>query len=106
VFADRYHVEVITTPTRARHAISCVLSNWRKYGEDRDGLPSTWLVDPFSSGISFPDWQELKGQAWMWPIRETYDPLMVRRPQTWLLREGWKRAGGAISARTVPSKPR
>jgi REP element-mobilizing transposase RayT len=30
VFADRYHVEVITTPTRARHAISYVLSNWRK----------------------------------------------------------------------------
>src|SRR5262249_10810193 len=55
VFADRYHVEVITTPTRARHAISYCLSNWRKHGEDRDGLPSTWLVDAFSSGISFPD---------------------------------------------------
>jgi putative transposase len=105
VFADRYHVEVITTPTRARHAISYILSNWRKHGEDRVGLPSTWLVDPFSSGISFPDWAELEGQAWMWPIRETYDPLVVRRPETWLLREGWKRAGGAISARTVPSKP-
>ena len=74
--------------------------------EDRDGLPSTWLVDPFSSGISFPDRAELEDQHWMWPIRETYDPLMVRRPQTWLLREGWKRAGGAISARAVPSKPR
>ncbi len=106
VFADRYHVEVITTPTRARHAISYILSNWRKHGEDRTGLPSTWLVDPFSSGISFPDWGELDDQAWMWPIRETYDPLMVRRPQTWLLREGWKVGGSAISARDVPSKPR
>jgi hypothetical protein len=106
VFSDGYHVEVITTPTRARHAISYILSNWRKHGEDRDGLPSTWLVDPFSSAIMFPDWQELEGQPWMWPIREGYDPLMVRRPQTWLLREGWKRAGGAISGRTVPSKPR
>src|SRR5580765_4553248 len=105
VFADRYHLEVITTPTRARHAISYVLGNWRKHGEDRDGLPSTWLVDPFSSGISFPDWKELQDHAWMWPIRETYDPLMVRRPQTWLLAEGWKRAG-AISAREVPGKPR
>lgn len=55
VFADRYHVEVITSPTRARHAISYVLGNWRKHGEDRIGLPSTWLVDPFSTGILFPD---------------------------------------------------
>ena len=106
VFSDRYHVEVITTPTRARHAISYVLGNWRKHGEDQAELSSTWLVDPFSSAIMFPDWQELDGQPCMWPIREGYDPLMVRRPQTWLLREGWKRAGGAISARTVPSKLR
>ncbi len=105
VFADRYHLEVITTPTRARHAISYVLSNWRKHGEDRDGLPSTWLVDPFSSGVSFPDWKELQDQAWMWPIRETYDPLIVRRPTTWLLAEGWKLAG-EISAREVPSRRR
>jgi hypothetical protein len=105
VFADRYHLEVITTPTRARRAISYVLSNWRKHGEDREGLPSTWLVDPFSSGISFPDWKELQDQAWMWPIRETYDPLIVRRPTTWLLAEGWKLAG-EISAREVPSRQR
>ena len=72
VFTDRYHVEVITSPTRARRALSY--------------------------------WLELDGKAWMWPIRETYDPLMVRRPQSWLLREGWKLGGGPISARDVPSK--
>jgi REP element-mobilizing transposase RayT len=104
VFADRYHVEVITTPTQARHAIKYVLSNFRKHREDREGLASTWLVDPYSSAISFPDWAELEGQAWRWPIRETYDPLVVRRPQSWLLREGWKRAGGPISAREIPSR--
>jgi len=101
VFADRYHLEVITSPTQARHAISYVLSNWRHHKEDQRGLPSTWLVDPFSSAISFPDWQELQDQPWMWPIRDTYDPLLVRRPQSWLLREGWKLAG-PISARAVP----
>ena len=69
-------------------------------------MARTWLVDPFSSGISFADWKELEGQPWMGPIREGYDPLMVRRPQSWLLREGWKRGGGPISARDVPSKPR
>ncbi len=102
VFADRYHLTVIKSPTQARHAIGYVLGNWRHHGEDREGLPSTWLVDPFSSGISFPDWAELEDQPWMWPIRETYDPLMVRRPASWLLREGWKIGGPAISARDVP----
>jgi putative transposase len=106
VFADRYHLEVITSPRQARNALSYVLNNWRKHREDQQGLPSTWLVDPFSSGISFPDWQELDGKAVMWPIRETYDPLVVRRAQSWLLREGWKQGGGPISAREVPSARR
>jgi hypothetical protein len=105
VFADRYHVEVIKTPTQARHTLKYVLNNWRKHGEDREGLPSTWLVDPFSSGVSFPDWAELEGKPLMWPIRETYDPLIVRRPASWLLEEGWKLAG-TISAREVPGRAR
>jgi REP element-mobilizing transposase RayT len=103
VFADRYHLTVITSPTQARNAIGYVLNNWRKHREDQHGVPSTWLVDPFSSGILFPDWKELEGKAVMWPWRDTYDPLMVRRAQGWLLSEGWKKAG-ELSARDVPSK--
>jgi hypothetical protein len=103
VFADRYHLEVITSPRQARNALSYVLNNWRKHREDQAGLPATWLVDPFSSGISFPGWKEMEGRDLMWPIREGYDPLMVRRPASWLLREGWKRAG-TVSALEVPSK--
>jgi hypothetical protein len=80
-------------------------SNFRKHGEDREGLASTWLVDPFSTGILFPGWSELQDRPWMWPIRETYDPLIVRTPESWLLRDGWKLAG-AISAREVPSRSR
>jgi REP element-mobilizing transposase RayT len=103
VFPDRYHLTVITSPRQTRNAIGYVLSNWRKHGEDQHGLPSTWLVDPFSSGCSFPDWKELEDKAVMWPLRETYDPLVVRRPASWLLSEGWKKAG-SISARDVPSR--
>ncbi|HEX3766097.1 MAG TPA: transposase [Kofleriaceae bacterium] len=106
VFADRYHLEVITTPTRAHHALGYVLSNWRHHGEDQHGLARTWLVDPFSTGVLFPHWKELEDQPVMWPIRATYDPLVVRTPQTWLLREGWKLGGGAISVRDVPGKAR
>lgn len=103
VFADRYHVEVITSPKQARHALRYVLNNWRKHGEDQQGLASTWRVDPFSSGISFPDWRELEDKALMWPIRETYDPLVVFRPQSWLLREGWK-IHGLIDTHEVPTQ--
>jgi REP element-mobilizing transposase RayT len=103
VFADRYHLEVITSPKQAHHALSYVLNNWRKHHEDQQGPASTWLVDPFSSGILFPDWAEMAERDLMWPIRETYDPMMVFRPRGWLLTEGWKRSG-SISARDVPGK--
>jgi REP element-mobilizing transposase RayT len=103
VFEDRYHVEVIKSPTRARRALSYVINNWRRHGEDQRGAARAWLVDPFSTGILFPDWQELEGKDFMWPMRETYDPLVVRRPASWLLSEGWKLCG-PISARDVPSK--
>ena len=35
VFPDRYHAQIITSPRQARHAMSYVLSNWRKHEEDR-----------------------------------------------------------------------
>jgi REP element-mobilizing transposase RayT len=105
VFADRYHLEVITSPTRTRHVLNYVLNNWRKHKEDQQGLARTWLVDPYSTGILFPDWKELEDRALMWPIRATYDPLVVRRPESWLLRESWKRVG-SISVHDVPGKRR
>ncbi|HEY0989439.1 MAG TPA: transposase [Kofleriaceae bacterium] len=105
VFADRYHLEVITSPTRARHALSYVLNNWRKHKEDRYGPAATWLVDPYSTGILFADWKELEDKVMMWPMRETYEPLFVRRPASWLLREGWK-LGGSVSVHDVPSTQR
>jgi len=105
VFADRYHVEVITSPTQAHHALRYVLNNFRRHREDQQGIASGWLVDPFSTGILFPDWAERDGQPWMWPMRESYDPLVVRRPRTWLLAEGWRKAG-SISVHDVPSRRR
>jgi hypothetical protein len=54
----------------------------------------------------FPDWLELQGQPWLWKMRDTYDPLVVFRPRTWLLSEAWKLAGDPISARDVPTPRR
>ena len=76
------------------------LNNWRKHGEDRG---RSWNVDPFSTGVLFTGWKEHADAPLMWRWRETYEPLVVYRPRTWLLREGWTKHG-AISFFEVPSK--
>ena len=105
VFPDRYHAEIITSPTQARHALSYVMSNWRKHNEDRVAPMSSWAIDWFSSAVMFPGWAEYGDEPFLWRGPATYDPLLVRAPQTWMLREGWKRSG-SISCHEVPSAPR
>jgi hypothetical protein len=69
------------------------------------GIPDAWAIDWFSSAAMFPGWAEYGEQAFLWRGPETYDPLVVYQPRTWLLREGWKKAG-SISCRDVPSAKR
>jgi REP element-mobilizing transposase RayT len=103
VFPDRYHAEIITSPTQARHALNYVLSNWRKHQEDLAPKLSGWKIDWFSSAAMFPGWAEYGEEAFFWRGPETYDPLVVYQPKTWLLRTGWARGGPPISYREVPS---
>ena len=103
VFPDRYHAEIITSPRQARHALSYVMLNWRKHGEDRIAPMSSWTIDWFSSAISFPCWTEYGDAPCFWRGPETYDPLIVYQPKTWLLKEGWKKHGPTISCHEVPS---
>jgi REP element-mobilizing transposase RayT len=105
VFPDRFHAEPITCPRQARHALTYVLNNWRRHGEDAVGEARRWRVDPFSTGLLFPDWAERADEAMLWRGPPTYEPLLVRRPRSWLLREGWKRAG-TISYHAVPAAGR
>jgi REP element-mobilizing transposase RayT len=88
-FPDRYHAEVIVHPRRARNCLSYVLNNWRHHKEDRASSVRHWKLDKYSSAISFMGWLELEP----WTVPEGYEPLPVVKPQSWLLREGWKRAG-------------
>lgn len=104
VFPDRYHAEVITSPRHARHTLAYVINNWRKHDEDRAEVARSWRIDPYSSGVMFPDWRERIDQPFLWRGPATYDPLFVRQPQSWLLREGWKKHG-LISFCEVPSRP-
>jgi REP element-mobilizing transposase RayT len=101
VFPDRYHAEIITSPRQARHTLSYLLNNWRRHGEDRHGPMQAWTIDWFSSAIAFVDWAEYGDSPVLWRGPETYEPLWVRQPSTWLLRVGWKRHG-LISYREVP----
>jgi REP element-mobilizing transposase RayT len=102
VFRDRYHQEIIETPRQARHALAYVLNNWRKHREDRAQHTQDWKVDPYSTGWHFMGWRERADEDVHWRRRETYDPLVVYLPKTWLLSEGWRKAG-TISFDDVPS---
>jgi REP element-mobilizing transposase RayT len=103
VFADRYHATIIRTPKHARHELAYVLNNWRKHGEDRKGDARGWKIDPFATGWLFQGWKERAGEPFAWTLRETYEPMPVWWPKTWLLSEGWRRYG-LISTHEVPSK--
>jgi REP element-mobilizing transposase RayT len=105
VFPDRYHAEIITSPTQMRHTLSYVVNNWRKHEEDRVAPMSEWRIDWFSTGIMFPGWKEYGDEAFFWRWPPTYDPLVVYQPRTWMLREGWKLVG-EISCHAIPSAPR
>ncbi len=102
VFPDRYHEEIIATPRQARNALCYVLNNWRKHHEDRRERASGWLVDPFSSGWAFGGWTERGDSPFAWKTRDTYEPMLIAYPQTWLLREGWRRGGGPVGVYEVP----
>jgi hypothetical protein len=78
------------------------LNNWRKHIEDRAPDVRSWTFDWFSTGWLFPDWAERTGEHFLPKTPPSYEPLVVRRPATWLLTTGWKKHG-LISLREVPS---
>ena len=105
VFPDRYHERVIGSPRQCCSAIRYVLNNWRRHGEDREGLPTTWTIDPFSSAVNFAGWKELEGSSQLYGTPEGYERLPTSAPQTWLLRVGWTKHG-LIGAHDVPGPER
>jgi REP element-mobilizing transposase RayT len=87
VFEDRYHFEVIKTPRHCRATLCYVLQNARRHGERLD--TAFHGIDPFSSAWWFDGW---KDNEWREGLRPP-DLRTVAAPQTWLLREGWRRHG-------------
>jgi putative transposase len=105
VVPDRYHATIITSPRQARHALAYCLNNWRRHQEDLRAPMSGWTIDWFSTAAMFPGWAEYGDEPFLWRGPATYDPMVVYQPRTWLLREGWKKAG-SISFREVPAAGR
>ncbi|WP_145199864.1 hypothetical protein [Planctomycetes bacterium Poly30] len=80
VFAERFHLEVITSPTQMRNVLKYVLRNDVHHGL---GLG---VLDPCSSAMSFGGFAERRGAS-------KVDCVSVEA-QSWLLRTGWKRGAG------------
>ena len=90
VFADRHHSRVLGTPRQVRNALAYVLGNARHHGES---LPSRGL-DPCSSAAAFDGWA---GRV----VTSTHElaraaAAVAVEAKTWLLRIGWRRAGGLL----------
>ena len=97
VFDDRYHVEILKTPSQTRHALCYVLQNAQRHGERLD--PQFHGIDPFSSAWWFDGWVD---DAWRVGLPPP-EARTVAEPKTWLLRVGWKRSRfGLISITEVP----
>lgn len=96
IFAYRYHASQIRSARYARHALAYVLNNWRRHREDfANGRMLTAQLDAYSSAVSFRGW------TMTFRLPESYEPLAVSSPRTWLLREGWRRYG-AIDPQECP----
>lgn len=90
VFPDRYHAVIIRSPRQARSNVAYVMNNWRRHGESQRSSAG-WRIDPYSSAPSFDGFKDLDVRTIEWP--DTYKPLPVWKPKTWLLSTGWRRHG-------------
>lgn len=90
VFADRHHSRVLGTPRQVRNALAYVLGNARKHHES---LPARGL-DPCSSAAAFDGWAGRVVTSTHHLARAA--EAVAVEPKTWLLRVGWRRAGGLL----------
>ena len=103
VLADRYHLEVLTSPLQVWNALLYVLCNARRHEKQRiDGLarmgivvpalPNLGTLDGASSAHWFVGWRR-DVPVDRSPPRGLGSLPVVVAAQTWLLRIGWRRYG-------------
>jgi REP element-mobilizing transposase RayT len=102
VFADRYHVNAISSVRGARNALCYILNNWRHHPRSARGpLLVDGKLDPYSSAILFAGWKEKTVPEIHIP--PDYEPPFVHAATTWLLTKGLKKAK-PISCFEVPGR--
>jgi len=95
VFYDRYHMEILRTPSQTRNALCYVLQNARRHGEQ---LEAQWHgMDPFSSAWWFDGWRD---SSWKRGLKPP-ESRTVASAQSWMLRVGWRKRG-LLSIDEVP----
>jgi REP element-mobilizing transposase RayT len=97
LFADRYHARALTSPRTVRMALRYVLLNARKH---RRSQPPRGFVDECSSAAWFGAFARPAALAFgARQCRARFAQLLpelgapIARPQSWLLRVGFQRAG-------------
>ncbi|MBL8899727.1 MAG: transposase [Planctomycetes bacterium] len=85
VFPERYHDEVISTPTQARNALRYVLQNGKKHGV----VPRS-SIDLCSSAPVFDGWKMGPTIA---SVPSAPAVAVLAPASTWLLTTGWRRHG-------------
>ena len=105
VFKDRYHEKPISNPRQCRNTLLYVLSNQRHHAHEEGATYPRGTIDPCSSAPLFVGWTIEHPPTWAQAPPTNGDGLAtVATPLTWLLRGGWKRGGGLLSASAVPGR--
>ncbi len=98
VLRDRYHHVVLKSPTQVRNALRYVLMNARRHMK----RPSSIVcIDPASSGRWFGGWKR-SARVLVIAARGTPGTRAVAFTHTWLLNEGWRRAGPLLDPAAAP----
>ncbi|HEY3804146.1 MAG TPA: transposase [Kofleriaceae bacterium] len=92
LFGPRYHAVALRTPAQVRNTLRYVLLNRKHHATAARRFYAGW-IDPYSSGIWFHGWQAPVRMNVGFNRSLAVDDAPTRRPRTWLLRAGWRRAG-------------
>jgi REP element-mobilizing transposase RayT len=88
VFAGRFHLHVLKSPTEMKRALEYVLLNLAKHTKVIEHL------DEFSTAFRFREWRALIGRRMNLLLEDLPEAngTYLSAPRSWLLTSGWKRA--------------
>ena len=95
ILSGAYHAHILGCPSEVRRTLAYVLLNARKHAKQLESTSPSAGLDPASSSRWFD------GFTRRWVAHRT-GPMEVARPRLWVLRKGWRLAGGLIDPATAP----